>query len=90
MHIESLAIIVDDYDAAIDFFVEGLGFDLVEASPSLTNDGRAKRWVIVRPPGALTLGRNVAEAAPTFRPGVVGWRCSPNRAHALPRGKLCG
>jgi predicted enzyme related to lactoylglutathione lyase len=26
----------------------------VEDSPSLTNDGRAKRWVVVRPPGAVT------------------------------------
>ncbi len=54
MHIENTAIIVDDYDRAIEFFVEGLGFDLVEDSPSLTNDGRPKRWVIVRPPKAST------------------------------------
>ena len=54
MHIESVAILVDDYDAAIAFFVEALGFELVEDSPSLTNDGRAKRWVVVRPPGAAT------------------------------------
>ncbi|GAA1015096.1 hypothetical protein Aple_067860 [Acrocarpospora pleiomorpha] len=49
--IELLAIIVDDYDRAIEFFTESLGFDLVEDSPSLTNDGRPKRWVVVRPPG---------------------------------------
>lgn len=54
MHIESVAILVDDYDAAIAFFVEALGFDLVEDSPSSTNDGRPKRWVVVRPPGATT------------------------------------
>ncbi|MFL5864980.1 MAG: VOC family protein [Solirubrobacteraceae bacterium] len=52
MHVEHVALIVDDYDAAIAFFVEGLGFELVEDSPSQTNDGRAKRWVVVRPPGA--------------------------------------
>lgn len=46
--------IVDDYDDAIRFFVDILGFDLVEDSPSLTNDGRPKRWVVVRPPGATT------------------------------------
>lgn len=28
-----------------------LGFELVEDSPSVTNDGRPKRWVVVRPPG---------------------------------------
>ena len=54
MHIEQFALIVDDYDEAIGFFVDVLGFKLVEDSPSLTNDGRAKRWVVVRPPGAAT------------------------------------
>ena len=54
MHIELIAIIVNDYDAAIDFFVDAAGFELVEDSPSLTNDGRPKRWVVVRPPGATT------------------------------------
>jgi catechol 2,3-dioxygenase-like lactoylglutathione lyase family enzyme len=54
MHLEQLALIVDDYDSAIVFFVDVLGFELVEDSPSLTNDGRPKRWVVVRPPGAQT------------------------------------
>lgn len=54
MHLEQLALIVDDYDAAIRFYVDVLGFELVEDSPSLTNDGRPKRWVEVRPPGART------------------------------------
>jgi catechol 2,3-dioxygenase-like lactoylglutathione lyase family enzyme len=54
MHLEQLALIVDDYDEAIRFFVEILGFELVEDSPSLTNDGRPKRWVVVRPTGAST------------------------------------
>ena len=52
--VELVAIIVDDYDDAIRFYVEKLGFDLVEDSPSLTNDGRPKRWVVVRPPGGET------------------------------------
>jgi catechol 2,3-dioxygenase-like lactoylglutathione lyase family enzyme len=54
MHLEQVALIVEDYDAAIRFFVDVLGFDLVEDSPALTNDGRPKRWVVVRPPGART------------------------------------
>ena len=54
MHIEQVALIVDDYDEAIRFFVDALGFEVVEDSPSLTNDGRPKRWVVVRPPGATT------------------------------------
>lgn len=54
MEIEQVALIVDDYDRAIEFFVDILGFDLVEDSPSLTSDGRAKRWVVVRPAGGAT------------------------------------
>ncbi len=49
-----MAVIVEEYDPAIRFFVDALGFDLVEDSPSLTNDGRPKRWVVVRPLGATT------------------------------------
>jgi catechol 2,3-dioxygenase-like lactoylglutathione lyase family enzyme len=50
-----MALIVDDYDAAIGFFVDALGFELVEDSPALTTiGGRPKRWVVVRPRGAST------------------------------------
>lgn len=52
--LELVTLVVDDYDEAIQFFVETLGFDLVEDSPARTNDGRPKRWVVVRPPGAVT------------------------------------
>jgi catechol 2,3-dioxygenase-like lactoylglutathione lyase family enzyme len=52
--LELVTIVVDDYDRAIDFFVDTLGFDLVEDTPATTNDGRSKRWVVVRPPGAQT------------------------------------
>ena len=54
MHLEQLALIVADYDDAIAFYTGVLGFELVEDSPSVTNDGRPKRWVVVRPPGAQT------------------------------------
>lgn len=54
MNIELVALVVEEYDSAIEFFVETLGFDLVEDSPSLTNDGRPKRWVVVRPQLANT------------------------------------
>ncbi|MEW2358406.1 VOC family protein [Spirillospora sp. NPDC029432] len=54
MRIDLTTIIVDDYDRAIEFFTGPLGFELVEDSPSLTTDGRPKRWVTVRPPGAET------------------------------------
>ena len=48
-HLELVALVVRDYDAAIRFFVDILQFELVEDTPSLTNDGRPKRWVVIRP-----------------------------------------
>jgi catechol 2,3-dioxygenase-like lactoylglutathione lyase family enzyme len=80
MHIELVALIVDDYDTAIEFFIERLGFELVEDSPSLTNDGRPKRWVVVRPPNAKTGlllaradGPAQTAAVGTQAAGRVGW-----------------
>ena len=52
--LQLIAIIVEDYDEAISFFTSALGFDLVEDSPAQTNEGRPKRWVVVRPPNAQT------------------------------------
>ncbi|MEU1607092.1 VOC family protein [Micromonospora matsumotoense] len=54
MRIDLVTLVVADYDPAIAFFTGILGFELVEDEPSLTNDGRPKRWVVVRPPGAQT------------------------------------
>lgn len=71
MHLEHVAVIVEDYDAAIDFFVGRLGFELVEDSPATTNDGRPKRSVVVRPPGAVT-GLLLARANGEEQANAVG------------------
>lgn len=52
--LELVTLVVDDYDEAIRFFVDVLGFSLVEDSPAETNDGRSKRWVVVRPDASST------------------------------------
>ena len=52
MQIEHTALLVHDYDPAIEFFVDVLGFALLEDSVATTSDGREKRWVVVGPPGA--------------------------------------
>ena len=70
-HLELVALVVRDYDAAIRFFVDVLQFDLVEDTPSLTNDGRAKRWVVVRPAGAQS-GILLARADGEHQAAVVG------------------
>ena len=69
MQLDLVAVVVEEYDPAIDFFTQILGFDLVEDSPSTTNDGRPKRWVVVRPPGAQT-GILLARADEHQRPAV--------------------
>jgi catechol 2,3-dioxygenase-like lactoylglutathione lyase family enzyme len=59
--IAHIAIVVDDYDEAINFYTQQLGFTLIEdtvLSPE-------KRWVLVAPPGSagcsLLLGKAVGE-----------------------------
>jgi catechol 2,3-dioxygenase-like lactoylglutathione lyase family enzyme len=71
MQLSLVTLVVREYEAAIDFFVGALGFELVEDSPSLTSDGRPKRWVVVRPPGAGT-GLLLARADGEDQASVVG------------------
>lgn len=70
-HVQLVAIVVPDYDAAIAFFVDALGFEFVEDSPSLTNAGERKRWVVVRPRGAQT-GVLLARADGDRQSAVIG------------------
>jgi catechol 2,3-dioxygenase-like lactoylglutathione lyase family enzyme len=48
-HLAHIALIVRDYDEAIGWFTEKLGFTLVEDTYHPEQD---KRWVVVAPPGA--------------------------------------
>lgn len=71
MLLHLVAIVVRDYDPAIRFFVDILGFELAEDSPSSTTDGRPKRWVVVRPPGGET-GLLLARADGERQAAIVG------------------
>jgi catechol 2,3-dioxygenase-like lactoylglutathione lyase family enzyme len=71
VHLSLVALVVADYDPAIEFFVGTLGFELVEDSPAETTDGRPKRWVVVRPPGAVT-GLLLARADGPEQEAVTG------------------
>lgn len=54
--ITAVAIVVRDYDEAIAYFANSLGFAVIEDTPM----GGGKRWVVVRPSGggtALLLAR---------------------------------
>lgn len=55
------ALVVRDYDQAIAFYRDAVGFELIED----TDMGGGKRWVVVRPPGSqggLLLARAVNDA----------------------------
>jgi catechol 2,3-dioxygenase-like lactoylglutathione lyase family enzyme len=70
-YLDLVSLVVTDYDSAIEFFVRKLGFDLIEDSAALTNDGRPKRWVVVRPAGGAT-GILLARADGEAQQAVVG------------------
>jgi catechol 2,3-dioxygenase-like lactoylglutathione lyase family enzyme len=54
-----VTLVVPDYDAAIGFYCDALGFALVEDN-GLDDE---KRWVVVRPPGGGGAGILLAKAA---------------------------
>lgn len=59
--ISLIALVVADYDEAIAFYVEKLGFTLTSDLPQ----GDGKRWVVVTPPGSacgLLLAKAVTDA----------------------------
>ncbi len=45
-----VTLVVREYDEAIAFFTQKLGFELVEDSAASDRLGREKRWVLVTPP----------------------------------------
>ena len=63
-HIGLVALVVPDYDSAIDFYTRVVGFELIEDTPQLVHGQQpGKRWVVVAPAGgrgtALLLARAV-------------------------------
>lgn len=63
-----LALVVNDYDEAIAFYTQTLGFELVED----TVLSETKRWVVVRPVGSGTCGLLLAKAANAEQQKAVG------------------
>src|SRR5579862_2624254 len=59
----TVSIVVRDYDEAIHFFTQSLGFELVEDSPSKDREGRDKRWVVVAPLGSVGTRLLLAKAS---------------------------
>ena len=57
-HFAAIALVVRDYDEALDFYVGKLGFELIEDSKM----SDSKRWVLVAPPGAKEMRLLLAKA----------------------------
>jgi catechol 2,3-dioxygenase-like lactoylglutathione lyase family enzyme len=72
VRLDLTTLVVTDYDPAIAFFVDALGFELAEDTLRGTaSDGSAKRWVVVRPPGGGS-GLLLARAAGTDQQQAIG------------------
>jgi catechol 2,3-dioxygenase-like lactoylglutathione lyase family enzyme len=67
--IGQVAIVVREYDEAINFYVETLGFRLIEDTPVPAED---KRWVVVAPPGSSTARLLLARAVGVEQSSRIG------------------
>ncbi len=67
--IAHIALVVRDYDEAIDFYVNKLRFELVEDTYQPEQD---KRWVVVRPPGDGTTSLLLARASSPHQETFIG------------------
>jgi len=64
-----IALVVRDYDEAIDFYVNKLAFDLIEDTYQPEQD---KRWVVVAPPGSTGTTLLLAKAAKPEQVAFIG------------------
>ncbi|MBD1557190.1 VOC family protein [Vibrio sp. S9_S30] len=64
-----IALVVDDYDDAIDFYVNKLHFELIEDTDQPEQD---KRWVVVSPPGSEGVTLLLAKASKPEQKPFVG------------------
>jgi catechol 2,3-dioxygenase-like lactoylglutathione lyase family enzyme len=63
-----VALVVRDYDEAVKFFTEALGFEVVED----TDLGQGKRWVLVAPPKSRGTSLLPAKAATLEQASRIG------------------
>ncbi|WP_369375557.1 VOC family protein [Streptomyces sp. cg36] len=67
-HIALITLVVREYDEAIAFYTDALGFELIED----TDRGDGTRWVVVRPRGAGAAGLLLARAKNDAERAAVG------------------
>ncbi len=66
--IASVSLLVRDYDEAVAFFTDRLGFVVIEDTPL----GGGKRWLLVAPPGSTGTALLLARAATPEQEAWVG------------------
>jgi len=64
-----IALVVRDYDEALDFYLNKLKFELIEDTYQPEQD---KRWVVVSPPGSNGVTLLLAKASKTEQEKFVG------------------
>lgn len=67
--IAHVALVVRDYDEALDFYIGKLGFHLVEDT---FQPEQAKRWVVVSPPGSSGTSLLLARASAPEQEAFIG------------------
>nr|WP_299420244.1 VOC family protein [uncultured Emticicia sp.] len=67
-YIAHVSLIVDDYDDAIAFYTQKIGFELIED----TKLNAEKRWVLVKPKGATETAILLAKASNTEQESRIG------------------
>lgn len=67
--IAHIALVVRDYDEALEFYVGRLGFRLVEDTYQPEQD---KRWVVIAPPGASGTSLLLARASSAEQEAFIG------------------
>ena len=67
-YLAHIALVIKDYDDAIQFYTQKLGFTLIED----TKLSEEKRWVMVRPPGAKECSILLAKAANEKQNASIG------------------
>lgn len=64
-----IALVVKDYDEAIDFYTKKLKFELIEDTYQAEQD---KRWVVISPPGSLGTTILLARASKLEQESFIG------------------
>lgn len=67
-HLAAIALVIDDYDTAIEYYTSVLGFVLIED----TELGPGKRWVRISPPGSPQTQLLLAQAATEEQRARIG------------------